>query len=482
MTRPPLLRMTVLAIAGIATAAFFVAGLRGLNTQPGWFYRAQTHGSVGVALAVLTLAFAPSIVRRALRAADAGRHTRALTMLVLVGALSQIALVMLAPSGLSSGWQRLHEGHGEFLRIAHARRGMMLETLRDYESLAERGSLGVFARSKPPGTLAAYMAVDALSRTRPVRWVLAPLAEHAGNSAIAGIAPAGALAFVLFPLLTFLTLIPLVVLGRALLYDARTGYDAALVWLTTPAVLLVNLHLDGALFPLLGTTAVALAAVGARSGRPIASIAGGCVAAIGAYCTFGLVPVVGLGVGCALLVAGERAAHGAPWGRALRPTAHALLFVGGAACTTALLVLLLRYDPLQRYARALAFHTEWKAFVPTRIWRALSLVEFFLYAGIPLALAFAAELALALRAALQRELLAPSLWTLGFAATLAVLAALQGTNEVARLWLFMTPFLALSVAGGLRARTAGDPRRGVLLTLAATQAALAVLMKVTQPW
>jgi hypothetical protein len=482
MRRAPLWLGTVAVVAGLATAGFFVAGLPGLDTAPGWFYRAAPHGSLGVAFALLVAALAPFAVMRALRAADAGRHTRAIAALVLVGTLAQIGLVFLAPGGLSSAWRRLSEGHGEYLRIAHAREGKVLETLRDYEALAESGTLGGFARSKPPGTLAAYLALDALAETRPVAFVLAPLVDEARHSPLAAVAPAGALAFLLFPLLTYLTILPLILLGRALLHDARTGYDAALLWLSAPAVLLIDLHLDGALFPLLGTTAVALAAIGARSRRPFASLAGGCVAAVGTFCTFGLAPVVGLGVGCSLVLAGERAAHGLPLRTSARSLAHALLFLAGFAVVTAAFVLLLHYDPLVRYEHALALHAEWKAFVPTRLWRALSLVEFFLYAGVPLALAFAAELAMAGRSVLRRELAAPSYWTLGVGATLGVLAAFQGTNEVARLWIFMIPFLALSVAGGLRGRFAADPRRGALLALAATQAALAVVMKVTQPW
>jgi len=472
----------LLVLAGVATAAFFVAGLPGLKPQDGWFYRAIEHGSLGTALAVVLAGLCPFVVARALRAADRGHHRRAIAGMVIIGALAQMSMVFLAPGGLSSAWQRLHEGHGEFLRIAHDRQGNALETLRHYEALTDAGTLGVFARSKPPGTLAAYLALDALARTRPVRFVLNPLVEHAERSPLAAVAPAGALAFLLFPLLTFLTIIPLVALGRALLYDVRVGYDAALLWLSAPAALLINLHLDGALFPLLGTTAVALAAIGVRSSRPLASVAGGCVAALGAYCTFGLLPVVGLGIGCSLVVVGERALHGSGVRRALRPLAHALLFLAAAVATTALLVLLLDYEPLHRYERALAFHAEWKAYVPTRLWRALSLVEFFLYVGAPLALTFTAELGAAIFAIGERELVAPSLWTIGFASTLGVLAAIQGTNEVARLWLFMVPFLGLSVAGGLRARTAGDPRRGVLLVLTGTQAALAVIMKVTQSW
>ncbi len=482
MTRGRLAWGALLVVAGLGAGAYFVAGLPGLKSQDGWFYRPESHGSLGVAFALLVAALAPFVVTRALRAADAGGHKRALGALVLVGTLAQIGMVCLAPGGMSSAWRRLHEGHGEYLRIARARSGLAFETLRDYEALAERGTLGSFARSKPPGTLAAYLALDTLSRTRPVRLALAPLVDQAKASPLAAVAPAGALAFLLFPFLTYLTILPLVLLGRALLYDARVGYDAALLFLSAPAVLLIDLHLDGALFPLLGTTAVALAAIGARSGRPVVSILGGCVAALGAYCTFGLLPVVGLGVGCSLVLAGERVVHGTPLGRAARPLAHALLFLAGFVVVTALLVVWLRYDPLLRYERAIALHTEWKAFVPTRLWRALSLVEFFLYAGIPLALAFAAELLLAAVALLERELAAPSLWTLGVAATLAVLALLQGTNEVARLWIFMIPFIALAVASGLRARSPADPRRGPLLALAATQAALAVVMKVTQPW
>ena len=472
----------LLIFTGLATGGYFIMGAPGLKWLPGWFYRPESRASLGVALALLVAALAPVVVARALRAAEAGQHRRAVTALVVIGALAQMGLVFLAPGGLSSSWARLHEGHGEFLRIARARQGETLDTLRDYETLAQSGVLGEFARSKPPGTLGTYLALDAVARWRPLRNALAPLVEEAEHSSLGDVSPTAALVFFLFPFLTSLTIVPLILLGRALLHDTRTGYDAALLWLSAPGVLLINLHLDGALFPLLGTTAVALAAIGARRGNPLASIAGGCVAALGTYCTFGLLPVVGLGVGCALVLAGERTVHGTPLTRSARPLVHALLFLAGAAGTTALFMWLLHFDPMLRSERAFALHTEWKAYVPTQLWRGLSLAEFFLYAGLPLAVAFAAELVFAARAILLRELAAPSLWSLGFAATLVVLAALQGTNEVARLWLFMVPFLALSVAGGLRARFAADPRRGPLLALAATQAALAVIMKVTQPW
>jgi hypothetical protein len=276
--------------------------------------------------------------------------------------------------------------------------------------------------------------------------------------------------------------IPLVLLARALLHDARAGYDAAVLWVCSPAALLITLHLDGALFPLVGTGAVALAAIGARRGAPLASLAGGVVAALGAYCTFGLLPVVGLGVGCALVVAAEQRAHHQPLPLAARPLVQALLFLAGAAATTAVLAITLRYAPLARYEHALALHGEWKAFVPTRAWRVLSLVEFALYAGIPLALAYLVELLRATLSVARRELVAPSAWTLGTAATLGALAFFQGTNEVARLWMFMIPFGSLAIAAGLRARSADDPRAAVLPALALSQALLAVIMKVTQPW
>jgi hypothetical protein len=474
--------VALLALASVGAAAFFIAELPGLNSRPGWFYRAEQTGSLFSALAVILAALAPFAIRAALRAADAGRHARALLALVLVGGLMQVALLALAPRQFDAAWRRLHDGHGEYLRIANARRGHALETLRDYESLCERGTLGSFARSKPPGTLAVYLALDRLGEAKPVRTLLAPLVERARRSQVAAVAHAASLAFVLFPLLTFLPVIPLVLLARALLHDARAGYDAAVLWVCSPAALLITLHLDGALFPLVGTGAVALAAIGARRGAPLASLAGGVVAALGAYCTFGLLPVVGLGVGCALVVAAEQRAHHQPLPLAARPLVQALLFLAGAAATTAVLAITLRYAPLARYEHALALHGEWKAFVPTRAWRVLSLVEFALYAGIPLALAYLVELLRATLSVARRELVAPSAWTLGTAATLGALAFFQGTNEVARLWMFMIPFGSLAIAAGLRARSADDPRAAVLPALALAQALLAVIMKVTQPW
>src|ERR1700712_3728241 len=109
----------------------------------------------GPAFAVLIAACAPAIVRSALRAVEARRHARALALLVVLGASAQLALHCRVPAGIEQALQRISHGHGEFLRVAAARRGHAWQTLRDYEELVASGQLGSFAGSKPPGTLAA---------------------------------------------------------------------------------------------------------------------------------------------------------------------------------------------------------------------------------------------------------------------------------------------------------------------------------------
>jgi len=119
----------------------------------------------------------------------------------------------------------------------------------------------------------------------------------------------------------------------------------------------------------------------------------------------------------------------------------------------------LGFQPIRRFNDALAFHAAWKGAVPSVRWRKLSLLAFGLYAGLPLMLAVAIETVRSGRDLFRGRRLVPSLWSLGVVALLLLLAAQQGTNEVARLWLFMVPLLALAAGAGLQLRNAENGGR-----------------------
>lgn len=483
-SRWPRVATIVLALLTLASLVKWWRGFPGLNEIPGWFYRTNDVTPVGPVLAVVTAAFAPTAVRYARRAARRNQHVRALVVLVFLGAAVQSTTHFLVPAGLEQAFERLTVGHGEFLRVATQRKNSLLETLRDYDDLYEQRALGVFAGSKPPGTLGTYIVLDKLSRLRPVTELLTPLVEHASRSPhVRDVPRSAALALVLFPLLTFVAIVPLVWLGRMLFDDDESGYDAALLAYSTPALLLIDLHLDGSLFPLLGVTSVALAVHAARKQRWWAALVGGCVGMLGTYCSYALLTCLLIGAGAAVLPA-IQAYRLHRNGRALlKASLTALTYLAGALITLLVLVYALEFEPVRRFDSALAFHVAWKAAVPTDLWRWLSLVEFGLYVGAPLCLALVA-LTMAALPALSRDANATtsSLLALGISATLAVLAWKQGTNEVARLWLFMVPFIGLSVAGGIQQWFAGPARKRLIHRMVVAQLLLTLVMKVRQGW
>jgi hypothetical protein len=465
----------------------FSEGLPGIADTPGWFYapadRPVGGGALGLGLALVCAA----LVLAGLAAHRAGRGVRALVALCAASVALQLAVTSLGGAGFAEAWDRHARGHGELWRIARLRSEEPLETLRDYDALAAAGTLGVFAPSKPPGALAIYLAVDRVARLPPVAWALSPVADVARhNPTVAPYAESAALSFLLLPLLTALVLPLLAWLVRELALaggerDAPLEIAAALCAATVPAVLLVSYHLDGAVYPLFALGTCALAAHGARTGRVVLTFAGGATFGLGLCTSFSLAPVAALAPVLVAAVILGRARRDGGGAIVFRFLSHLAALAAGAVLVLGALRLAIDFDLVLRWRAAMAHHDLWKAAVPTELWRKWSLVELGLYAGAPLVV-FACGRSLVCVASPLRP---ASFVALGIAATLAATAALAGTNEVARLWLFLVPFFALVAASGLvalarRARGA-DPVRWAL-AFAAAQVAITLAMKPYQPW
>ena len=123
----------------------------------------------------------------------------------------------------------------------------------------------------------------------------------------------------------------------------------------------------------------------------------------------------------------------------------------------------------------MTYHAAWKAAVPSGPWRGAALLEWSLYAGFPLVALLLFRAATSLAHLRQARQVAATLLPLGVLALLLALSLVSGTSEVARMWLFMVPVVALAaVSGPLDTR--------VCSALATTQLVLALVMKANQPW
>ena len=453
-------------LVGVAAVVHAALGSPGLVDLPGWFY-APTHRGLGLAWStgIGALAAAAALSWAGIEQ----ERPRRCAFALFLGALAlQLAFIGTAPEGLGAVWVRLSGGHGEFLAIAGARDDAWA-VLRRYDFLVASHELGHFPPSKPPGAMAFYFLVDRLGGWLAELPGQAALVERAARSPASGHAEGAALAAWLFPLLTALV----APLGHGLVRGLggtwRQAFVAGLLLASSPALLLITHHLDGALYPVFGTAAgvLLLSAVGGgrAAGRATAAFAGGATLALGVYTTFSLLP---LGLGVAAFALGR-------WGQLRRRgdgrtetllVASGSALVGFTSCAL-LLVLGLRFAPATRFAGAMAHHAEWKAAVPQTLWRVAAPLEFFLWVGWPLV--FCAFWAV-LRSRPERWVARVTL------ATIALTSAASGTNEVARLWLFFVPLVTASVA------LSRPWRRSTLAVLVTAQLATALALRAAGPW
>lgn len=484
----------LLLASGAGVAAWLYRGAPGLERTPGWFYQAVNKGSFDMLLVAAAAACLPGLVRlsaRLARGEASGSPRRQLgaaaATLVLGSLLLQLATGLVARHGVRGWTERFFVGHGEFTTRARAVPDA-LALLRNYEELAAGRQLGLYGPSKPPGTYAVYLAIDRSARWPIVRDALAPLGELLGRDPAVPADQRALFAWtiVLLCLCAALTTVPLVGLAAVLFAEPR---DRAVftypAWLlaSAPVMNVITVHLDSTLFPLLSASALCASALSLRARTRAASLAwaalGGGLGTLAVYCSYGNLPILALSAALMLALALEQAPEFAPRGRA---TALALL--GFAAGVLALLLVLrlgLHWQPVAGYLRGVAYHKAWQSTFnlsrsgnpdAANAWRhGLALVEFGVFAGPPLMLAFFTACVLGVselaRKLWPRGLSDPpayGLWTvtLGGAAIMLVISLALGTPEAARLWLFMLPWVCCAAAGCM-AHPSFWPTRHVLL-------------------
>lgn len=481
MKRP---HRTALLLVTLGSMAYVAAGLPGLSEVRGWFYQ-PVHRGLGEALPLAVGAtLVPALVWLGLARARRRRHGQAVLAFVVAFFAAQLTLVLGDARGLDAAFRFQHDGHGEMARLAHVHRDALPEILRDYETRIARRELGAFTPSKPPGAFAAYVGVEKLADALPVERWLGPLVRAARERPEIGEerADTAALAFVLFPLLTAVALPLVFALGRSLLGRPETGHATAVLTLSSPAPLLIQQHLDGALFPLLGLAAAVLATHGARRGAHAWTALGGAIWGGSLYVSFSLLPVVGLALGCVLVATARRESARGPAWVGYSAGWHALAFAGGALLALVLLVQALDFELGRRLGAALDYHAHWKRGVPTGPWRGWALLELAVYLSFPLAAALLWRAVGDVRRLATERFVPEHLLGVGLLAFLALLGLASGTNEVARLWLFTVPFVAAAVAAG--ADDAARAGRWWVPTgwMAGCQGVVALVLEANMPW
>ena len=470
-------RSRVQQVAALVSEPFVVLGLVHLTVLgwrlplfdrlPGWVF--TTHATPVRTLWWAVLAVLPGVslglswrLRR--------RPWVALLLLVLGGTAFQQALAWSEGRGLDGMRERiLRSGHAEFADAAVSQRSLWM-VASHYEQKVQGGELGRYAHSKPPGTLLTYMATERLSR----------MFAH-GKTVEARRSALNSAAAILWPFVGYLVLVPLFVVVRRLT-NPGTALLTCASYVVVPSVALITLHTDQFLFPLLAVTTVWAGQEAALRRSRVAAFGTGAALWLAGFFTFPLLltgALVGAVMGSTLLQGEE---PGEP--SALRQWSGLMVAVALGVVTGALVFrLALGYDALARFADARAFNVAWKGWdggaFETLYFAWMNLLEWSLWAGVPIVLLACARVGRAVRQVAAAQWQGGVALALSFALVVGYVAFFgQSKGETARLWLFLVPFASALAAEELAVRWSDVPLATVVFL--ALQWAAVVLTKTGQ--
>ncbi len=351
-----------------------------------------------------------------------------------VGVLAAAGLGMLVGFALIEGRgllairdRVLHAGHSEFARTA-ASGVTMHDVLHRYEALVSSGQLGPFERTKPPGTLLFYVLTERIGRS------LLPFSDP--DERLEWFAT---FATFTWPGFSMLSLVPLFILGRAIA-DVERAIWACALSTAVPSFLLITMHTDQVLFPLLVNAAMACGAWAALRDDLRMGFLSGILGYLAAFCSFGLIAATPLVVACIILGAVARPMRSRSiFVSSLRMCAAAAVGVGTswAAAST-----MFGYDVRHRYDVAIRAHVAWKGWTGTideiQHFAWVNVLEFAIWIGAPLAVLLMVGAVLGLEDRVRSRRPTALMVAIALATTIALLAWFGRTKaETARLWLFL---------------------------------------------
>lgn len=365
-----------------------------------------------------------------------------LPIAMAVGTFAQFGFAYTEGRGFDGLRSRATAGHGQFINAA-----LITEDagalLRDYEPLAASGRLGLFPRSKPPGTLLFYVLTERVSRV----FVPHTYDERERSDRLVNFLTT------VWPFVATLAIFPLYWLASQLAGPAEARIAAAL-YLLVPSFSLVTLHTDQVLYPLLFLFVLALFVWSLRVRSESARIAGGVttgvVLCVAVFCHFplGLAAVLCASLWLAAFVTDPR-----PRRDRIRST---MVLAGSVAAglivPSLVLWMAFDYNPLVRWREALAFHAAWRRApaIVSLLDGSSSIAEFIDWTGVPICLLALAVfwIGRAERGTAARNLSAPHVALMAsLVPVIAYLAFLSRTRaETARLWIFLMPVMCLVAA------------------------------------
>jgi hypothetical protein len=440
--------ITLIVIGTLLHWAVLVFHLPVFQKLDSWFwpFRPKPYGPFWL---ILLLVLCPALLIRKILQMR-GKHLLQLCLLIVLGYGMQHGFALLEGNGLDGIRVRISSGgHSEFSKIATAQPSI-LRVARNYESLIDSGELGLFARSKPPGQILLYMFTQRLAN------LVNPKATTEDKFMWFTV-----FASYIWPLLGFMVLVPTFYLARMWIDEERAGV-ACVLYLFIPSVQLITLHTDQVFYPALFMGSVFLTTLAcARQSVSLAVLAGALVY-VSLFCSFGLLPIIPMSVATCFAVL-----HSDPAKTKLkRLLITGLGVAAGIILLDVLARVLLNYQILLRYQKAIAFHTAWKGWdasaATVSYYAFLNSLEYALWVGVPVTMLLISNWLRSTKGIAQGVFeMKYCISAMLSAIFLGLLLFGRTKGEVARLWLFLVPAICIVVADEILALT--RTRRNLLL-------------------
>ena len=355
-----------------------------------------------------------------------------ISMLILLGWAVQILFSQMPGLGMYGITSRMTQtDHSLFAREA-IEQSSPAHITTDYYKMIEDGEISALPHStKPPGQLLFYMLTKCNAELFPI---LTSKYEPIQQIAI--------FSSFIYPLLTYLALIPLFYISKLLL-PTNQRFIPLILYIFLPNVTLMTLHLDQCLYPLLFMTPLCLFLHGTTKQNPHLIFFSGILAYTGIFVTFSLVPILVLPcIYAAIAVFQDKSKL------RLFTTTLALYFIG-FACAYILMILISGYNAAGGYAHAMTCHqavkiSHWTLHKTIYI-GFLDILEFTIWTGAPVTLLCITGLFLPMKIKTNENKipwrpLAVSL----FAIIMLMAFAGKTAAETGRLWIFILPLVCLS--------------------------------------
>ncbi|MCE1254660.1 MAG: hypothetical protein LWX83_14055 [Anaerolineae bacterium] len=416
-----------------------------LISIPGWFW--QFHEKT---FGLNDLLFIPMLVLMAAAIGWVLKHPERtwlnLLVLILTGYVFQAGFGYIQGDGFES----LRLKYATSSHVIYAQHASdqpdLFKAISEYENYYGQNG---YVQTKPPGMLTFYIL------TQKVSAIFFP--DHTFNERLLGLTT---FASFVYPLISFLTLIPMFFLARLLL-GQRNAFLACIFYLSSPLIMLMPLFLDQVLFPLLFISTACLMVFAFERQSLLLAFLSGILLYISVFCSFSLVALLPLAAALGFFFFLQRGKT--EFKTILR---LGLGFLGGVILFYVLFLLFLNYDPIVRFVHAMSTHyrddffnrfgvSAQNSYLPSLDQRLsvlyVNVLSYALWIGLPLFfLVLSGGLRFIITAWKERDL-SVTLYSMAMLLTMfALLVSGEGAGEVARQWAFITTFFCIFASREIR--------------------------------